>query len=172
MSFKKNIVPQAGDLLRVHRKIKGFIKPYYHYGIAVDENTVIHFTALNSDLGEDGEPKKIIISSLSRFLLGDTLEVWAPYNSPYKPEEVVERARSYIDSAIFRRKKYNFVTNNCEHFARYVYYGKVTSVQVRHWTTGIIGAVGIALADPLIIGAVVANNVKSKSKPKNKLKKK
>ena len=32
-----------------------------------------------------------------------------------KPEEVVERARSYIDSAIFRRKKYNFVTNiiNC-----------------------------------------------------------
>ncbi len=167
MSFKKDIVPQAGDLLRVRRRIKG-VETYFHYGIAIDSKTVVHFTAPNSDLGEDGEEKTIIISSLDRFLLGDKLQVQSPYESPFKPEEVVERARSYIDSHLFRNRKYNFIKNNCEHFANFIYYGKCFCNQVRAFATGVAAGAVAILGGPIGTGAVAATAIVSSNKKKKK----
>lgn len=161
MSFKKKLIPQAGDILRVHRKAG-----YYHYGIAVGKNAVIHFTAESDDLAKNKKDMKIIESSLDRFLLGGTLEIESPYHSSYDPEIVVERAKSYVNSPRFRGKYYNFVTNNCEHFANFIYYGDSVSKQVKIGTavaaviaTGVIGA-----------GAIIAANTKGKKNQNKKSK--
>ena len=122
MSWKKKLLPQAGDILRVHRKAG-----YYHYGIAVSNNRVVHFTAGDEDLSKNKKDMQIIESSLDRFLLGGTLQIESPYRSSYDPEVVVERAKSYVNSPRFRGKYYNFVTNNCEHFANFIYYGEAVS---------------------------------------------
>ena len=118
-------IPTKGDLLRVHRKAG-----YYHFGVAISENRVIHFTAAQSDLGNNQNEIKIMETSLERFLQGDQLEIEEPYNSKFDREEVVKRAKNYANSHLFRRKPYNFVSNNCEHFARYCYDGKAESSQV------------------------------------------
>ena len=159
MSWKKRLRPQAGDILRVHRKAG-----YYHYGIAVSNNRVVHFTAGDEDLAKNNKDMKIIESSLDRFLLGGTLQIESPYRASFDPEVVVERARSYVGSQKFNGKFYNFITNNCEHFANYIYYGDRVSKQVKVGT-----AVAATIATGVIgIGAIVA----TAKKPKNKSKKK
>lgn len=139
MNFLTKIVPQKGDLLRVHRSAG-----YYHFGIAVSENRVIHFTAKNSDLSNNKKDMAIIETSLDRFILNDELEILYPYQGKFDRDEVVKRAKNYVNSPLFRQKPYNFVTNNCEHFARYCYEGKANSEQVI--TVATIVAAGLGLA--------------------------
>ena len=159
MSWKKRLKPQAGDILRVHRK-----SGYFHYGIAVSNNRVVHFTAGDEDLAKNKKDMKIIESSLDRFLLGGTLEIESPYHASYDPEVVVERAKSYVNSPRFNGKYYNFITNNCEHFANFIYYGDRVSKQVK---------VGTAVVATLVAGAIGATAiVATVKKPKNKSKKK
>lgn len=148
MSFKKNLIPQKGDILRVHRKAG-----YYHYGIAVDDNTVIHFTGADEDLSKNNKEVKITQTSLARFLNGDVLEIESPYNAKYDSEEVVQRAKKYVNSQRFRNKYYNFVTNNCEHFANYCYYGSAKSRQV------IIGTAVVGVVTGAAIVGAAANKV-------------
>ena len=143
MAFLKMEYPTKGDLLRVHRK-----EGYYHFGVAVSPTRVIHFTAEKSDLGNDKKDFKIIETSLERFLLGDQLEIEEPYSSKFDRDEVVERAKNYVNSQLFRGKYYNFITNNCEHFARYCYDGKAQSDQV------ITGATVVVAAGTLVAGAI------------------
>lgn len=146
MSFNKVNKPLKGDLLRVRRK-----EGYYHFGIAVDSETVIHFTALENDLADNKKDMKIIETSLFRFLKGDQLEVEQPYNSKFTRDEVVKKAKKYVNCAKFRDKYYNFLTNNCEHFARYCYDGEPTSKQV------VSGAMVAAIGGATLVGAVAAS---------------
>ena len=158
MSWKKKLVPQAGDILRVHRKAG-----YYHYGIAVSNNRVVHFTAGDEDLSKNKKDMQIIESSLDRFLLGGTLQIESPYTSSYDPEVVVERAKSYVNSPRFRGKYYNFVTNNCEHFANFIYYGDCVSKQVK---------IGTAVVATVVTGVLATGAVIAAAKPNKKSKKK
>ncbi len=153
MSFQKNDKPIAGDIVRVHRK-----EHYYHYGIVVDENTVIHFTAFTNDIISNKKEMKILETSLERFLLGGQLEVQLPFDSKYSREKVVERAKRWVDCVQFRGKYYNLTTNNCEHFARYCYYGAHHSKQVVQAAaaTAVLGAVAVGVA----AGAVIKKAVK------------
>ena len=148
MAFEKNVSPIAGDLLRVHRK-----DGYYHFGIAVAPDRVVHFTAEKTDLSNDSREFKIIETSLERFLLGDTIEIETPYSSPFKREDVVKRARNYANSHCFRGKPYNFVTNNCEHFARYCYSDERTSKQVVEGAV-LVGAVATGLVATAAASAI------------------
>lgn len=159
MSWKKNLKPQAGDILRVHRKTG-----YYHYGIAVSNDRVVHFTAGDEDLAKNKKDMKIIESSLDRFLLGGRLEIESPYHASYEPKIVVERAKSYVNSQRFNGKYYNFITNNCEHFANFIYYGDRVSKQVKVGTAVVATVVGGVLG----AGAIIATTKKSKPKSKNK----
>lgn len=156
MPFVKNILPQTGDLIRVKRK-----KQYYHYGIALNERSVVHFSGLNDDSIMDYKKVMIRCASLSLFLRGDKLEVLTPFNSPFPRQEVVERAQSYVGCTKFNNSSYNIVTNNCEHFARYIYYGKVNSKQVTS-----VGTIA-ALSSVILAGSIiVATNSLNKKKDK------
>ena len=161
MSFHKMDVPTKGDLLRVHRK-----SGYYHFGVAVSPTRVIHFTAEKSDLGDNKKDFKIIETSLERFLLGDQLEIEEPYNSKFDRDEVVRRAKNYANSHLFHQKYYNFVSNNCEHFARYCYDGKAESEQVVAGTTVVVAA-GTLIAGA-IAGKIISNRRKKIEQKKEK----
>ena len=155
MSFQKVNNPLKGDIVRVHRK-----EHYFHYGIAVDENTVIHFAALTDDITSNKKEMKIIETSLERFLRGGQLEVQTPYDSCFSRDEVVEKAKRWVNCSQFRGKYYNLTTNNCEHFARYCYYGSYRSNQVIQAAaaTAILGAVAVGVAT----GTVVKKAIKKR----------
>ena len=139
MSFHKVDRPLKGDLIRVKRKLG-----YYHFGIAINEDRVVHFSAIDKDIS-DKKNMMIVETSLEEFLKGDELEVEQPYSSPFSRDEVAKRAKKHIKLHQFRRKYYHFVDNNCEHFARYCYYDKVESKQVVAATvTGVIAGMMLA----------------------------
>ena len=156
--------PQAGDLLRVKRK-----KGYCHYGIATSEDTVVHFTGAENDLSYDGGGIMVRETSLSIFVKQDVLTVKSAEDSPFTREEIVERARSFIGQTRFRKKKYNFITNNCEHFARYIFNGKAESTQVQRGTKVVKKAGAIAVGVATAVGGAVATAVVA---TKKKLKRK
>lgn len=145
--------PVPGDIIGVDRGM------YQHYGIYAGDNRVIHYTADTSDL--DPENAEIQETSLERFLRDDTeyfiLEADEPSDSllesflaaalsneketgkrnrkkdtgavqPFTPEETLKRARSRIGE-----RKYNLLTNNCEHFVVWCKTGISESRQVRQW---------------------------------------
>ena len=155
MSFQKVSRPLKGDIIRVHRK-----EHYYHYGIAIDEYAVVHFTALNDDMASNKKEMKILETSLERFLRGGELEVQMPYDSRYTRDEVVQKAKRWINCRQFRGKYYNLVTNNCEHFARYCYYGSHSSKQVVQAAaaTAILGAAAVGI----VAGTAIKKAIKKK----------
>lgn len=136
MKFLSTLTPEPGDLLRVRRKAG-----YYHYGIAVDNNHVVHFTGAEGDLSKDAGGIMVRETSLNSFLAGDQLYVEKSYYSDFESEVIVERAKNAIGQTTFRGKPYNFVSNNCEHFARFIFNGKATCTQVRN-AAKIVGVVG------------------------------
>jgi hypothetical protein len=125
MRFVKSLKINTGDLVRVKRS-----KGYYHFGIAVDSNQIIHFTGPVDDSIINTENIKIRITTLDLFLRGDKLEVLRPYSSPFEVKIVLERAMAFLDKTEIFGKPYHLVYNNCEHFARYIYFGKHESKQV------------------------------------------
>ena len=130
----------------------------------MSNDRVVHFTAGDEDLAKNKKDMKIIESSLDRFLLGGRLEIESPYRASYDPEVVVERAKSYVNSQRFNGKYYNFITNNCEHFANFIYYGDRVSKQVKVGTAVVATVVGGVLG----AGAIVATVRKPKKKSKTK----
>ena len=120
-SFKKS--PKKGDHIRVKRQL------YYHHGIYVSDEEVIHFSGRNSDGILDWENCEIIVTTLAEFLNGGRLEV-RRYLKCEKckindKDYIVQKAKSYIG-----KKGYNLFTNNCEHFANYCTMDKKVSEQV------------------------------------------
>ncbi len=159
MKFTKLDIPEKGDLLRVHRK-----KGYYHYGVASSESTVIHFTGKEDDSITDFKKVKIRETPLSDFVKKDKLQVLTPYSSSFSRDEVVDRAKSFLGSHKFRDKYYNLITNNCEHFARYIYFDKAESTQV---IRGIqVASSFVVSAEAVIATTAVVKAVKNKQAKK------
>ena len=154
MSFNKVDKPLKGDLIRVRRKLG-----YYHFGIAISDDRVVHFSAIDQDVS-DKKNMMIIETSLKDFLKGDVLEVEQPYSSPFSRDEVVKRAKKHVKSHQFRRKYYSVVDNNCEHFARYCYCDKAESKQV------IAASVTAAITGMMLVG-IVAGAVTKKAKQRS-----
>ena len=90
---------------------------------------MVHFTGANGDLAPDEGGIMIRETSLKKFIDGDELESKNTSKSPFNPKEIVKRARSFLGQTTFRGKPYNLVTNNCEHFARYIFEGSAESLQ-------------------------------------------
>ena len=150
MKFKKVNTPLKGDLIRVRRKAG-----YYHYGIATSSNTVIHYSDYGNDSVLDVSKVRIIETTLDEFLRGDELQVNLPFDSPFDRDVIVNKARDFLGVYKFRDKQYNLVTNNCEHFARFIYYGDSKSKQVVT-----VSSVLIALGISLVSTALVVNKLK------------
>lgn len=130
-----NVKPNKGDIIRVKRKLG-----YYHYGIYIGKNTVIHYSADHSDSIFDNSKIKIQKADLETgFLRGDVLEVNIPYDSYYFRFVVCRRAKKFLGQHNFRGSVYDVLKNNCEHFANYCYYGEAVSSQSDYASAGVLG---------------------------------
>ena len=136
MAFIRTSVVEKGDLIRVRRK-----KGYFHFGIAISSDRVIHFTGDNSDSVLNSKGVMVRETDLSTFLRNDKLEVQWPYDSDFARDIVVERAKEFLGMKVVLGGTYNLVTNNCEHFARYCYYDEHQSVQVETVVKVVKGAI-------------------------------
>lgn len=148
MSFLKDIKPKKGDLIRVQRKIG-----YFHFGIYIGHNKVIHFSADKDDSIFDNTNIKIQKCKLEDFLRGDTLEVNYPYSGFYKRWVVCRRAKKKLGDKYFNDRAYDLLENNCEHFANYCYYGVSVSDQsdaVNKGPVGIFSRLGVSLFNSLV----------------------
>lgn len=163
MGFKKSNKFDAGDLLRTRR-----VAGYYHYGIASSDKTVIHYSGIEGDNVLNPENIKVIETSIDDFLRGDFLEVLIPFKTKLTREEIVKRARNCLGNSKFNGKYYNLASNNCEHFARYCYYGKRTSNQVGI----VIGSTIAMIANPILMTGTAINLISKGSAQLIKKKKK
>lgn len=118
-----------GDHIKVKRK------GYYHHGIDVGENRVIHFT------GEPGQKSgaEIKETSLEDFLFGGKLEI-VSYSICLPTEETINIAKSFLGAT-----GYNLIFNNCEHFARYCKTKEKKSEQVNAGVTNTAANIGNGL---------------------------
>jgi len=109
-----------GDHLDVYRGL------YWHHGIYVGDNMVIHF---------DGEPggnigdARIKKATLDEFAKGGTPKVYAHKNPRYSNEETVARAHMRLGE-----DGYSLIKNNCEHFVYWCRTGLHRSLQVNNYT--------------------------------------
>ncbi|KAF8386221.1 hypothetical protein PRIPAC_75363 [Pristionchus pacificus] len=69
----------------------------------------------------------------------------------FRPDEIVERAKSKLGEG-----GYNFVTNNCEHFANYCRYGKKRSGQVNDTAVAFGAVTAAVVGGAVLLGAYLA----------------
>ncbi|MGK7935536.1 MAG: lecithin retinol acyltransferase family protein [Xenococcaceae cyanobacterium] len=113
-----------GDQLYVYRELFTLDGLYKHHGIDCGDGTVIHYR----------KPSEIVErTSFATFSRGNPV-----YSLEYSkgfcfvPEVVVERAESRLGE-----DKYNFLFNNCEHFATWCKTGISDSKQIREFIPAI-----------------------------------
>lgn len=98
---------------------------YYHYGIFVNEDSVIQF-GLPDGPTRSAEEIKVLSSDVYSFLQGGALEVGFPDKSERKrlrpAAEVIAAAQSRIGQG-----GYNLLHNNCEHFMYECLFGEPDS---------------------------------------------
>jgi len=135
MSYEINRFPKKGDIIRVKRKLG-----YYHYGIYIGKDKVIHYSGVQDDSIFDNTNISVQLTDLREgFLRGDLMEVYYPYESPFYRFQVKRRAKKLLGVHKFRDEEYDLLKNNCEHFATYCYFGEATSSQSEAATRGALG---------------------------------
>jgi hypothetical protein len=121
-----NTTPKRGDHIRVSRMI------YYHHGVYISDDEVIHFTGQDSDNVLEWSQNEVIRTGLDSFLRGGGLEV-KEYSEDelddlYPVEHIVHYARGCLGD-----RGYNLIINNCEHFANMCTCGRYRSKQVERF---------------------------------------
>ena len=97
---------------------------YRHYGIDVGDGTVVHFRGDKFIIQPSAWIQR---TSLAKFLDGGELKVQKDVNYKFTRNEVVRRALGKVGSNF---GGYNFLSNNCEHFAYWCATGRRISYQV------------------------------------------
>lgn len=118
-NFKK------GDVIKCFRGL------YWHFGVYVGNNKVIHFsTRDNGDF--DVKNANIIETSLDQFSQGCHTSVDNSVPARFSSDEIVNRAKRKLGT---ESESYNIITNNCEHFANWCKSGRAVSYQVENVVT-------------------------------------
>ncbi|MCQ2794856.1 MAG: lecithin retinol acyltransferase family protein [Bacilli bacterium] len=116
-------VLERGDHIRVSRQ------HYYHHGIYLGNNEVVHYTAENNDGISDPANVKIRKTSLDFFANGNPVEkaVYSHHEKKnrFPVEKIIENATIHLGEG-----GYNFVKNNCEDFVNKCCYLKAPKTQV------------------------------------------
>jgi hypothetical protein len=108
--------PKYGDVIRVK------VKFYYHYGIFVDETSVVQF-GMPDNTGVNPDDIEVITTDVDVFRNGGSVET-AVFSVSEKlrknsNEKVVKTALSRLGE-----KGYNILHNNCEHFVNFCVFGE------------------------------------------------
>lgn len=133
-----------GDHVYVHRRPAEIKVAYQHHGIYIGDGRVVHFSGEPTQIGE----AKVEVTTLGEFLAGGTLKIRRYKTGALPLEESAKRALAKVG-----QRGYNFILNNCEHFACWCRTGDQRSKQVEKAVTW----VGRALGWPLrsVLDAVV-----------------
>lgn len=111
--------PKYGDMVRVK------VKFYYHYGIFVDENTIVQF-GMRDNGNTHPDEISVIKTNIVEFSGGEFIECGelekADKKRAFPPKIVVENAISRLGE-----RGYNILNNNCEHFANECMFGEKKS---------------------------------------------
>ncbi len=102
---------------------------YYHHGIYLSDDCVIHFGGTDSDNILDPSKARVIKTNLDDFLKGGILEV----RNITQEEAATIRSSQDIANYAFAslgNAGYDLVNNNCEHFANECLFGEKKSMQV------------------------------------------
>jgi hypothetical protein len=103
---------KAGEHIYIYLKHDSGLK-FTHHGIYIGDDKVIHYWG-----------DKVRKTTKSKFRCGKTIHI-KKYKESYASSRVVKRAKKRLGE-----KNYNFVFNNCEHFAEWCKTGKHESKQV------------------------------------------
>lgn len=96
----------------------------YHHAIAIEEDVIVHFT-------DEEIPNETVLSFNKFSSLENPIEV--KYKNDSYEQRMISRNRAIYAWATYSQYgKYNFITNNCEHFATWCRTGKGNSYQVRN----------------------------------------
>lgn len=133
-----------GDMIRIS------FGNFYHYGIFVSEQEVIQFGLPPFDglLNRKFEDIAVCVSDIDTFSGGRVVEVASVEKADKKkrlaPKKTVRLARERLGE-----HGYDILHNNCEHFARYCYFGEkrceVTESVVDAWKNKVIRDVYISV---------------------------
>ena len=111
--------PEYGDMIRVK------VSFFHHYGIFVDENTIVQF-GLRDNSNTPPDDIAVITTDIDVFANGEFVEKAVPEQDEkkkrYSPDETVKKALSRIGE-----RGYNILNNNCEHFVNECYFGEKKS---------------------------------------------
>lgn len=111
--------PVFGDIVRTK------VTFYHHYGIFVDEQTIIQF-GMPDNVTQNAADIRVLSSDVAAFLRGGEMEVGVPDRQERKklrnPRQIVEIARSRLGE-----DGYDLLHNNCEHFVNECAFGEKTS---------------------------------------------
>ena len=115
-------LPCRGDIIRIKYKF------YYHFGIYIDDSTVVQF-GLPEDSVRPAEEVRVLISDIEAFSCGGEVEC-AVLSAVEKA-----RRRPADDTCAFALSKvgeggYNILHNNCEHFVHLCVFGKKSSPEM------------------------------------------
>lgn len=173
--FDKNEFPTeqfVGEIIGIQRD------GYYHYGIYVGNNKVVHYTSLDDDISDDNEIMETNLDGFFRKndkLFVIKVEEWPSLfdqirgylilkttkadikQEPiqiFSPEETVKRAYERLNE-----KNYCLKTNNCEHFAYWAKMGLPISDQVKN-TIFAVGGITLLGGLLLFITSIMLNNKK------------
>ena len=97
---------------------------YCHHGIYVGDGKVVHYAGLSRSLRRS--PVEEV--PLARFAGGRGVYVKRCPCPRFDAHEIVSRARSRLGE-----DRYRLLTNNCEHFCEWCFFGEGRSEQVEHW---------------------------------------
>jgi hypothetical protein len=105
---------------------------FYHYGMYIGENKVIH-----RDKNENGS---IFVTDL-KDMVGE-MKIVSPKYPRVPTQQAIDKAFEMRESNL----EYNVFTNNCEHFVNFVRYKRMYSKQVRRF------AIFIGYVSALLLG--------------------
>ena len=138
LSIEADLLP--GDHIYVKRKGRF----YYHHGIYIGGNKVIHTAG---SLREKVDPE-VRETGLFRFLKGGTPRRLG-YEKRLPASETIRIAKEQLSN-----KSYSMIWNNCEHFATFCATGKKKSRQTKRGLTGLgIVVAGLGLFVLTLVGS-------------------
>jgi hypothetical protein len=114
-----NCVFHSGDVIKAFRGL------YFHFGVYVGNDRVVHFSSTGGNELDSGSAD-IVETSFSRFAKNDIVLIDTSVKPTFEREEIVRRARAEVGTKL---GTYNLLSNNCEHFANWCRCGTLVSHQ-------------------------------------------